>query len=125
MRWAILLAGLLAQPAVASSAPRILDCAFTTECDSPAATCTTTVDPILSFALVIAQEGETARYEGDATSPPMQVDYTEEGVLLAYDPAGPTLTSVGADGAAVHSSNLILLAHDVRAAQWIGTCRTR
>lgn len=115
----------LAGPALASSAPRILDCAFTTECDSAEASCTRSEDPIISFTLVVAQEGDSARYEGDDASPPMVVEYTEDGVLLACDSAGPTLTAVGTDGAAVHASNLILLGTRNRAAQWAGTCTTR
>lgn len=125
MRYAFPVLALIAQPGLASSAPRILDCTFTTECNSAEGQCTAAEAPILSFTLIVAMEGGSARYEGDTASPPMAVSYTEDGVLLLYDPSGPTLTSVGADGTAVHSSNLILLGHLNRAAQWAGTCSTR
>ncbi|MFN4098529.1 MAG: hypothetical protein ACK4GT_02015 [Pararhodobacter sp.] len=114
-----------AAPAFASSAPRILDCAFTTECQSAEGTCTTQEEALLSFALIVALEGDSAQYEGDDTSPPMAVHYTQDGVLVAFDSARSTLTSVGAEGAAVHSANLILLARDIRASQWSGTCLPR
>lgn len=120
-----LILSLAATPSLASSAPRILDCAFTTECSSADSSCTTQDAPILSFSLIVAIEGDTAHYEGDDTSPPMSVSYTEDAVLMVYDAAGGTLTSVGSDGTAVHSSNLILLGHQNRAAQWSGTCTNR
>lgn len=120
-----LLLALAAGPALASSAPRILDCRFTTECSTRDGSCVTVSEPILAFALVIAQEGDSARYEGDESSPPMTVHYTEDAVLVAYDAAQSTLTSVGGDGTAVHSSNLILLGQENRAAQWSGLCTPR
>jgi hypothetical protein len=121
-----LLALSLAQCAMAENVPaQILDCAFTQECDGASGTCTRGEAPILSFALVLSEDGETAHYEDNRANPPMQVSYTNDGVLLAYDPSGPTLTSVGANGVAVHSSNMIVLAHTLRAAQWTGTCRPR
>ena len=125
MKLAPLILSLSALPAAASSAPRILDCTFTVECSTVEAQCRQQEEPILSFTLIVALEGDSAAYEGDDTAPPMQVSYTEDGVLMAYDAARGTLTSVGGDGTAVHASNLILLGTQNRAAQWAGRCETR
>ncbi|GAB1380248.1 hypothetical protein [Pararhodobacter sp.] len=121
-----LLALSMAQCAMAENVPaQILDCAFVQECDAASATCTTGSQPQLSFSLVMSDDGETARYENNTANPPMQISFTNDGVLVAFDPSGPTMTSVGANGIAVHSSNLIVLAHNIRAAQWTGTCHPR
>ena len=110
----------LTLPALADTAPVTYDCAFTTECSTAEGACT---DTPISFALVV--EGESARYEGDTYSEPMAVHRTDDGVLVAYDRAQSTLTTIGTDGTAVHSSNLILVGHVNRAAQWSGTCTAR
>lgn len=110
----------LALPALADAGPLTYDCAFTTECRTSDAACTQTS---LDFALVV--DGDSARYEGNTYSEPMAVHQTDEGVLVAYDRAQSTLTTIGTDGTAVHSSNLILVGHVNRAAQWSGTCTAR
>ncbi|MCA2010790.1 hypothetical protein [Pararhodobacter sp. CCB-MM2] len=109
----------------ADEVPRILQCNFTTECNPLEGQCVTQEDPILSFTLVVAEDGETAHYQGDESRPPMQVQFNTDGVLMIYDMPGGTLTSIGAEGVAVHSSNLILLGHRPQPSQWTGSCRTR
>mgnify|MGYP001328587254 CR=1 FL=1 len=125
IRFLPVIASLLAAPALASSVSLTLDCRFTTECSVAEGLCHESEEALLSFAVIIAQEGDSARYEGDGASEPMAAHYTDEGVLILYDRAGSTLTSVGTDGTAVHASNLILVGHVNRAAQWSGTCLPR
>lgn len=120
-----LILSLAALPALAEEEPRILDCSFTTQCDLASGECVTQEEPLLSFTLLVALEGDSARYEGDETAPEMEVHYTQDGVLVAFDRARSTLTSIGAEGVTVHSSNLILLGQENRAAQWAGQCSPR
>ncbi|MBN8294882.1 hypothetical protein JI664_23125 [Rhodobacter sp. NTK016B] len=104
---------------------RIVDCSYTTECNLSSAECVSGPDEILSFTLVMETDGDEVWYEGERDLPPMKQTFTEDGVMVVHDARRSTLTSIGANGVSVHSSNLILLASQMRASQWAGTCRTR